>query len=204
MQNVAVLGVDLDGNGTISEIEETTVTASKRWAAKDLPETGFTPGQMTVLPSQPKNLIYQSTGMMIQIPEIGVYTAVTTVPFEDGDWDVTWLGNQVGYLEGSAFPTWSGNTVLTAHITTAYDEPGLFADLDDLAYGDQIVIRAYDQTYTYEVREKLVVRQTDLAAAFKEQRLDWVTLMTCADFSPAKGEYINRLLVRAVLVSVSP
>lgn len=202
MQNVAVLGVDLDGNGTISETEETAVTAAKNWVAEELPQTGFKPGGLTVLPSQPKELIYDPTGMIIQIPEIDVYASVTTVPFQNGEWDVTWLGNQVGYLEGSAYPTWSGNTVLTAHNTTVYDEPGIFADLDDLSYGDQIVIRAYGQTYTYEVREKLVVRQNDLAAAFKEQRLDWVTLMTCADFSPAKGEYVNRLLVRAVLVSV--
>ena len=142
--------------------------------------------------------------MTVQIPAIGVDTSVTTVPFRNGAWDVTWLGNQVGYLEGSAYPTWSGNTVLTAHNTTAYDEPGLFADLNDLSYGDQIVIQAYGQTYVYEVREKVVVGQGNLAAAFKEQRLDWVTLMTCTNFNSTKGEYVNRLLIRAVLISVTP
>ena len=90
----------------------------------------------------------------------------------------------------------------TAHNTTAYNQPGIFTDLNQLRYGDTFEIHAYGQTYTYEVREKLVVAQSNLAAAFKEQRLDWVTLMTCTNFSPAKGEYVNRLLVRAVLISV--
>ncbi len=204
LRNEAVLGVDLDGDGDITDTEETAVTAAKTWTAEELPQTGFAPGQLTVLPNQPVSIAYSSTGMTVEIPAIDVSTSVTTVPFRNGAWDVTWLGNQVGYLEGSAYPTWEGNTVLTAHITTAYNEPGVFADLDDLSYGDQIVIQAYGQTYVYEVREKLVVSQTNLAAAFKEQRLDWLTLMTCADFSPVKGEYVNRLLVRAVLISVGP
>ncbi len=99
------------------------MTVSRTWTAEELPQTGFAPGHLTILPSQPESLAYSTTGMAIQIPELGVSTYVTTVPFRDGEWDVTWLGNQVGYLEGSAYPTWSGNTVLTAHNTTAYNEP---------------------------------------------------------------------------------
>lgn len=202
MQNVATLGVDLDGDGSITGTEELSVSSARSWQAEELPQTGFAPGKLTALPSQPLDLAYDPTYVTLSIPDLNVTASVTTVPFRNGAWDVTWLGNQVGYLEGSAYPTWNGNTVLTAHNTTAYDEPGLFADLSQLRYGDQIVIYAYGQAYTYEVREKLVVSQTNLAATFKEQRLDWVTLMTCTDFSPAKGEYVNRLLVRAVLISV--
>jgi LPXTG-site transpeptidase (sortase) family protein len=203
MQNVATLGVDLDGSGSIDETEVEVVSSSRSWEAEELPQTGFAPGRLTVLPTQPLDLAYDPTYVTLSIPDINVSASVTTVPFRNGAWDVTWLGNEVGYLEGSAYPTWNGNTVLTAHNTTAYNEAGLFADLSQLRYGDQFTIHAYGQTYTYEVREKLVVSQSNLSAAFKEQRLDWVTLMTCADFSEADGEYVNRLLVRAVLISVS-
>ena len=203
LENVAKLGTDLDGSGTISETEEETVTVSRSWTAEELPQTGFAPGVVTVLPDQPLDLAYDPTSVTLSIPQINVDASVTTVPFRDGSWDVTWLGNEVGYLEGSAYPTWNGNTVLTAHNTTAYNEPGLFVDLNQLRYGDTLVIHAYGQTYTYEVREKLVIGQGNLAAAFKEQRLDWVTLMTCTNFNAEKGEYVNRLLIRAVLISVS-
>ena len=203
LENVAKLSTDLDGSGTISETEEETVTVSRSWTAEELPQTGFAPGVVTVLPDQPLDLAYDPTSVTLSIPQINVDASVTTVPFRDGSWDVTWLGNEVGYLEGSAYPTWNGNTVLTAHNTTAYNEPGLFVDLNQLRYGDTLVIHAYGQTYTYEVREKLVIGQGNLAAAFKEQRLDWVTLMTCTNFNAEKGEYVNRLLIRAVLISVS-
>ena len=202
LQNVAKLGTDLDGDGEITEPEREVVTASRSWTAEELPQTGFAPGIVTVLPDQPLDLAYDPTAIPLSIPEINLNASVTTVPFRNGAWDVTWLGNEVGYLEGSAYPTWNGNTVLTAHNTTAYNQPGIFTDLNQLRYGDTFEIHAYGQTYTYEVREKLVVAQSNLAAAFKEQRLDWVTLMTCTNFSPAKGEYVNRLLVRAVLISV--
>ena len=133
---------------------------------------------------------------------MGVYTYITDIPFRDGGWDVTWLNQQVGYLDGSAYPTWDGNTVLTAHNVTAFGNPGPFAEIDSLSYGDQIVIHAYGMTYTYEVREKLTVLQNNVNAAFEKEKYDWITLMTCSGYNAVREEFAFRELVRAVLVSV--
>ncbi|MCB2209962.1 sortase [bacterium] len=202
VRNTAMLDVDLNGDSEIAGLEEGVVSASEDWEADRLPDTGFIPGLVTRIPEQPTSKAYAATNMTIEIPALDISTSVVTIPFADGTWDVTWLGNQVGYLEGSAFPTWTGNTVLTAHVTTPYDTPGLFADLSSLSYGDQILIHAYGRTYTYEMRSRRIVNSTDFNTAFKQERLDWITLMTCTGFDAESGVYAYRHLVRAVLVDV--
>ncbi len=54
------------------------------------------------------------------------------------------------------------------------------------------------------IREKLIVGEGNLSAAFKQEDLDWITLMTCTRFDAVSGRYMNRLLVRAVLIEVEP
>ena len=176
---------------------------SDTWYIEELPQTGFAPGVVTDLIEQPVGKAYQSTGMWLKIPELYVNAYITTVPFNDGSWDVTWLNQQVGFLEGSAYPTWEGNTVLTAHNETSYGFPGPFADIASLSYGDQIIIEAYGMTYTYEVREKQVILDDNISAVFKQEDYDWITLMTCYGFNEIRGEYVFRQLVRAVLVSIT-
>ena len=203
VENVAWLGVDLDGDGEIETSEEKVVRASDIWTIEELPLTGFTPGMVTTLAEQPIEERYQSTGMWLKIPELYVNSYITTVPFDNGSWDVTWLNQQVGYLEGSAYPTWGGNTVLTAHNVTAFGMPGPFAEIGSLSFGDQIIIEAYGMIYTYEVREKQVIRDGNVAEAFREEDYDWITLMTCYGYNEVNGEYAFRQLVRAVLVSIT-
>ena len=117
-------------------------------------------------------------------------------------WDVTWLDDEAGYLAGSAFPTWTGNTVLTGHVWDAYNQPGPFAELKSLKYGDPFQIHAWGQTYTYEVRESKLVTKRNIKAVMAAEEYDWVTLLTCEFYNPLTGEYISRRMVRAVLVSV--
>jgi LPXTG-site transpeptidase (sortase) family protein len=121
----------------------------------------------------------------------------------DGSWDVSWLGTSVGWLEGSAFPTWSGNTVLTGHVWNADNTPGVFAGIKNLKYGDRFTIRAYGQTYVYEVRENTWLwGASRVDKVFKHEEKDWVTLLTCEGYNPLSGNYLFRRMVRAVLVEV--
>jgi LPXTG-site transpeptidase (sortase) family protein len=202
VNNTGTIGADLDGDGVIEGEEVVVAEADARWYVDLLPETGFAPGVITQLPLQPAELAYQSAGIVLEIPRLGVRTDVVTIPFRDGGWDVTWLGNSAGYLEGSAYPTWEGNTVITAHNWTPLNQPGIFADLNDLMYGDQIKVHAFGQTYTYEIRSRQLISSRNLYSAFKTESLDWVTLMTCESFDETSGDYRFRRLVRAVLVSV--
>jgi LPXTG-site transpeptidase (sortase) family protein len=166
-----------------------------------LPETGFVQGQVTQLGDA--RLDYAATDMQLVIPSLGVETDIVGVPLYDGAWDVSWLGDQAGLLEGSAFPTWPGNATLTGHVWSSYNQPGVFAGLNQLAYGDRIEIRAWGQTYVYEVRETQLVSARSLSVMDAKDGYSWITLVTCEGYNEASGEYWYRRAVSAVLVSVA-
>ncbi len=65
----------------------------------------------------------------LEIPSLGVKIPIVGVPKRDGTWNVSWLEDQAGWLEGSAFPSWNGNSVLTAHVYKFNGQPGPFINL---------------------------------------------------------------------------
>ena len=169
-----------------------------------LPATGFIPGQFTRLPDQPESLAYDSMeDLSLRIPQLGIELPIIGIPQTESGWDVTWLSkSQTGWLNGSAFPTWEGNTVLTGHVTDASGMPGPFAKLNTLKYGDTVIIEAYGQTYTYEVRENILVLPGNTSSVLDHRELDWVSLVTCEYYNKLNGEYLFRRVVRAILVNV--
>ena len=169
-----------------------------------LPATGFAPGRITHLPPQSEVLKYSNLeALELQIPSLGITLPIVGVPQTENGWDVTWLTNaQAGWLNGSAFPTWEGNSVLTGHVTNASGLPGPFAGLGTLKYGDSVLIQAYGHTYTYEVRENTLVLPGDTNAVLDHKERDWVSLVTCEYYNKVSGEYLFRRVVRAVLVNV--
>jgi len=180
-----------------------SITAASLSSSSLLPDTGFPHGGITLLPHQPTAKAYTDTAMTLEIPKLGISTPIVGVPQTESSWDVTWLGNSTGYLAGSAFPTWAGNTVITGHVWDAYNQPGVFAQLKSLRHGDQIEIHAWGVTYTYEVRESKLITKKNINAAFQSEEYDWVTLVTCEFYNPFNGDYLFRRAVRAVLVSVN-
>jgi len=105
-------------------------------------------------------------------------------------------------LEGSAFPSWDGNSVLTGHVYLANGLPGPFVNLNKLTYGDQIIVHVYGQKYTFEVQTNEVVQPND-KSVMKHEEKSWVTLVTCKDYDEKTNTYNKRVVVRAVLVKVT-
>ncbi len=174
-------------------------------AVAELPDTGFAPGRITALPVQPDELAYSDlSDLWIEIPSLGVKTSIIGVPqTAEGEWDVTWLANNVGWLNGTAFPTWEGNSVVTAHVTNADGVDGPFANLKKVKYGDQIIIHLYGQKYTFEVRNSRLNRLFTTSFAFEDlEDASYLTLITCQVYLPTSDTYLFRRVVRAVLVSV--
>ena len=186
-------------NGLLDTILNFTVRASD----PSLPQTGFPVGRVTTLAKQPAEKAYANTAMSLVIPKLGVTTSIVGVPQTEDSWDVSWLGESAGWLQGSAFPTWAGNTVLTAHVWNADNTPGPFLHIKDLHYGDQIEIHAWGETYVYEVREnRLYWAKTPASRVLQHEEYDVLTLLTCEGFNPLTDNYIFRRMVRAVLVEV--
>ena len=170
--------------------------------ANAVPATGFPQGMPTTLPLQPVEKSYTATTMWVEIPRLGVKMNIVGIPQTKDGWDVSWLGREAGWLNGTAFPTWQGNSVLTGHVWTETNKPGPFNKLKDLQYGDQIKIHAFDQVFIYEIRESALISSTDTKSMMKHEEKTWLTLITCEGFNAKTGGYLYRRMARAVLVSV--
>jgi LPXTG-site transpeptidase (sortase) family protein len=169
--------------------------------SKKLPATGFAPDAVTVLPIQPAEKAYSDEALSLEIPALDLKQPIVGVP--GPDWDVTWLGNQIGYLQGTAFPTWDGNSVLTGHATNANGKAGPFASLGTLTWGDHIIIRAWGQVYIYEVRAvNLWTDPGSTGILTRHETLPWLTLITCRGYDEETNTYRWRTVVRAVLVEI--
>ena len=188
------------GGGDNSSTSSTVVTNGFL-----IPVTGFAPDRVTTLPAQPAEAAYTSLGQMtIEIPTLGVKFPIVGAKINNKTWDLTWLKDSVAYLEGSAYPTTAGNTVLTAHVQDANKNLGPFSDIKGMTVGQNIYIHVNGQTYVYQVQESRKISLTGITTMFKHEEDSWITLVTCEDFNAKTGLYSTRRMVRAVLISVIP
>jgi LPXTG-site transpeptidase (sortase) family protein len=164
------------------------------------PETGFAPGRVSPIPAQSAETAFaQYENVTIRIPTLGINTEIVGVTRAEDGWDVTWLWNQVGYLDGTAFPGWDGNSVLTSHVYLPNGLPGPFVNLKQLRWGDRVIIESFGTRYIYEVRESRLYTPEDSRIIRHEER-PWLTLITCQGYDEGADTYTWRRVVRAVLI----
>jgi LPXTG-site transpeptidase (sortase) family protein len=169
-------------------------------SASSLPETGFTPGETTFLPAQPIDKRYTSYGdIWLEIPSQNIKASVVGVPLDADKWDVTWLGNNIGWLQGTTFPGMDGNSVLSGHVVDDNGKNGVFYKLADLKWGDTVILHAFNQVYIYEIRT-VDLWVNPRSAAIKHETLPWLTLVTCHGYNPRNETYQWRTVVRAILI----
>ena len=64
-----------------------------------------------------------------------------------------------------------------------------------------MIVHAFGQKYTFEVRTNAIVEPNDISA-FKPEVRPWLTLVTCKEYDETTNSYRKRVVVRAVLISV--
>jgi LPXTG-site transpeptidase (sortase) family protein len=179
-------------------------TPASSSTAPAIPSTGFAPRVISYLPAQPAAQAYRNlTSIWLEIPSQKIKSNIVGIPKTNSRWDVTWLGNNIGWLNGTAFPSWEGNSVLTAHVYNANGRAGPFWKLKDLKYGDRIIVHLDEEQYIFEVRSTRQARPA--AAGFAFQHLEdhsFLTLITCEGYDKRTNSYAYRRVVRAVLVEV--
>ena len=205
VNNVATIDADLNGDGTFDGIEIAVDTAEDTWSnfPNGLPLTGFAPGVKTDMSERPM-VSYAESDLSLEIPSLKVNAPIVGVPISHGIWNLDWLGNDVGYLEGTSFPTWNGNSGLTAHNTDANGNPGLFANLERMRFGEEIIVHGWGERYIYEVRSVKTMVEPKDSDVITHEKLPWVTLITCRGYDEATDSYRWRVVVRAVLVRTEP
>ena len=185
-------------------VQEMDCTPSKEKTPEDFeyPSTGYEANVVTRLPEKlsQEEVVYR-VGLYVEIPKLGVEQPIYYVPVTKEGWDVSGLGNGVGYLVGTAYPTTSGNSVLSAHNYLPSGLAGPFVDLKTLGYGDIVKIRNNGLVYVYEVNYNQLVSPS-YAKLISQDGYDKVTLVTCERWNESKGEYDYRRIVQAVLVKI--
>ncbi len=122
----------------------------------------------------------------IEIPRIGC-----SLPIYHGT-DNAVLQIAIGHITGTSLPVGGLGThsVLSGH--RGLPSAKLFTDLDQLAVGDEFLIRVLDETLTYEVDQILIVWPYEMDALEIDPEQDYCTLVTCTPY----GINSHRLLVR--------
>jgi len=145
----------------------------------------------------------QDNYVSLEIPSLSVEASIVGVPISQSGWNLSWLGDQAGWLHGTAFPSWAGNSAITAHVYNVDGQPGLFYDLDELKWGDEVIVQAYGQAYVYEVRSvDKYVRPSDTSSVYKHEDYPWLTLITCKGYDEESDSYDWRVVVRAVQTKI--
>ncbi len=164
-----------------------------------IPITGFAPGKVTDLSGMPFTTYNTANDLTLDIPKLNLKMPIVGVALSNGTWDVNWLLDRAGWLEQTAFPTFTGNSVVTGHVTLSNGDPGPFARLSTLAPSDEIFVHAFGQLYIYEVRSIKTVKPDDITI-FRHEDKAWLSLVTCGNYDDALGVYLNRIVVRAELI----
>jgi len=170
---------------------------------EELPETGFAPNTVSIRDVETKIRYQRNDEISLIIPGLDLETHVVGVPRQNNSWNVEWLGDDVGYLNGTSYPTRPGNTVLTGHVYDHNGYAGVFSGLNTLAYGDKVYLEAWGQTYVYEVRETQLTTPDNMSAVEDiNDGYDWLTLLTCQGYDAQADTYRFRYVVHAVLVEI--
>ncbi|NPA05806.1 MAG: sortase [Chloroflexi bacterium] len=142
----------------------------------------------------------------VTIPRLGLETAVWAAPRQGDSWDVAWLGQSLGWLQGTAWPGQVGNAVLTGHVWLTEGIPGPLAGLGTLRYDDAVLVTAWGITYEYRVRARFAVAPGAVTSVLTPPtpRYAWLTLLTCDQYQPERQTYARRWVVQAVLVAQRP
>jgi LPXTG-site transpeptidase (sortase) family protein len=195
--------VSLSTTSSTDIISNDTSSVSLDIVAVTLPSTGFAPNRKTAIPAQPDSMVYKAyDNLTLTLPSLKFTVDIVGVPLSSQGWDVTWLDKNAGWLNGTAFPTWNGNSVITGHVYLANGLPGPFVNIGKLKYGDQVIINSHGKKYTYEVRSVSTFKADDISKVLKHEDYSWITLLTCKDYDQKTNTYHNRTAVRAVLVAV--
>ncbi len=138
------------------------------------------------------------------IPKLTLDVPVTTVPLEARGWAVDGLGEGVGWLAATgAFPGDALAPVLAGHVSQPSGASGPFGYLWRLRPGAEVFYDWDGRRYQYRVEAKLPVAEDAVEQVFLAdgRRL---LLLTCDGWDILAWEYTGRLLLSAVLETVTP
>jgi LPXTG-site transpeptidase (sortase) family protein len=139
------------------------------------------------------------------IPSLSVDAIVKYVPYSDvtKTWLIDGLREEIAWLGNTSWPGLGSNTVLAGHITVRGLGDGPFRYLENVAPGEEIILFTEANKYTYQVREQVVVNETDMGVTLPTVNTQ-LTLITCTGWDDELDIYRYRRVVFSDLVKAEP
>lgn len=137
----------------------------------------------------------------VVIPSLKINTSVVLKPYSELSWDLTTLGQDVALLGDIPNQTSANNIVMAGHVTVRDGSNGPFRYLWKLVPGDQILLEEGNSTYTYTVREQVLV-YPDETSVIEDTQTPQLTLITCTTWNEETLSYLRRRVIVADLESV--
>lgn len=134
----------------------------------------------------------------LQIDAIGVSSSIITFPLWRDTWAIDPWEDNVGHLEATSWLDAPGNIVLAGHSRLPNGNPGILANLNQVAVGAELRLSRGEEERRYVVNEVKIVSEYDIGVIMPTSD-DRITLITCdvGSYDPATGLYSQRLVVVA-------
>jgi sortase (surface protein transpeptidase) len=138
------------------------------------------------------------------IPSLGLDEAVLTIPIIDGNWDLSQLDTQIGWL--STTGSHPGDALamdFIGHYTVNAALKGALADLWKTQLEDEITYRSGGVDYVYAIKSKVTVAPNAVSQLYVNDGQQ-LLLVTCTDWNYLLFKYDDRLIVTANFVRQQP
>lgn len=170
--------------------------------ASELPATGFSTAMQRDLARESAPAVSAPASVRLVVPSLRLDMGVQGVENVNGAWSVDWLTGIAGWLQGTAFPGQSGNSVIVGHVNSRYGAAGPFANLHNVRVGENIYIEAFGQRYTYQVTSLGTV-DPDSLSPLQHSDSSVLHLVTCSNFNTTTGNFDGRLVVTAKRIAIT-
>jgi LPXTG-site transpeptidase (sortase) family protein len=133
------------------------------------------------------------------IPALNVNEKVVIVPITNGEWDISRLSGNIGWLEATGDKP-DGDLAMSfiGHVTVSSVQKGPFADLSKLKPLTEIIYRDGGVDFVYAIETLIQAKPNETSKLFQRKQ-DHILLVTCTDFNFLTEKYDGRLIVDAVL-----
>ncbi len=158
------------------------------------------PGVKPRLRTKTADKIEKSFDQLV-IPSLKLNATVITQPYSELSWDLSTLGQNVAHLGDIPNQTSGTNIVIAGHLTVYDGSNGPFRNLWKMEPGDQIILKEDNVSYTYTVREQVLV-YPDESSVLEDSENPQLTLITCTTWDEESLSYLRRRVIVADLESV--
>lgn len=177
-----------------------TLVEATSEASPNTPSLIETPTEATGSPVLPTTTPESRLPARLLIPKLNVDEAIVDVPIVNGEWDISGLGSQVGWLTTTGQqPGGDWAMAFVGHVSLENGTSGPFGYLWQLRVGAEIIFQRGSTQYVYALAEKRDVGEEAVKELYVADGYQ-IVLMTCDNWDFANWRYTERLLALAKFV----